>query len=466
MLNLVDSAGDLARRVDRGRRRDRAPRLHRRLGDRDPRPAAAPAHRRGCPTSRCILSRAGHPRAGRRHPPRRARPRPGPAAVRHHAAVIAGRPARAADGRRPGRPPARRGWTGPLDPEDFDGQPVISYHPDQSRYFHELTVRFLANAHPRIEQRVQQILTADPAGRRRPRASRSCRRVRRHLGVAGRGLRTARRHVGGVTRDATRSARSSCTRSGPAAALTDPACAESSTSCSRSPIHLDDASAEHRQMQNRCLDRHRSSVPSVGAALAPRRRTPRDRLQPDRPRRPAQDRTALLPGHALPPRPVASTRRATASTSPGSPSTRSPASSPRAGTGEGFSLTAEETDRVVRVRGRRRWPAPCRCSRPPPAAPPTPSRRPRPPRPPAPTACCSCRPTSPRPVRPAWSSTSRAVCRGHRPRCRRLQPRQRRAPRRGRRDARRPQPDADRLQGRRRQHRADDPHLRPGRATG
>ena len=35
--------------------------------------------------------------------------------------------------------------------------------------------------------------------------------------------------------------------------------------------------------------------------------------------------------------------------------------------------------------------------------------------------------------------------------------------RRGRRDARRPQPDPDRVQGRRRQHRADDPHLRPGR---
>lgn len=30
----------------------------------------------------------------------------------------------------------------------------------QSRYFHELTVRFLTNAHPRIEQQVHQILTA------------------------------------------------------------------------------------------------------------------------------------------------------------------------------------------------------------------------------------------------------------------------------------------------------------------
>jgi DNA-binding transcriptional LysR family regulator len=50
--------------------------------------------------------------------------------------------------------------TTPLTPTDFDGQAVISYHPQQSRYFHELTVRFLASAHPRIEQRVQQVLTA------------------------------------------------------------------------------------------------------------------------------------------------------------------------------------------------------------------------------------------------------------------------------------------------------------------
>ena len=49
---------------------------------------------------------------------------------------------------------------GPLGPEDFDGVPVISYHPVQARYFHELTVRFLANGHPRVEQHVQQILTA------------------------------------------------------------------------------------------------------------------------------------------------------------------------------------------------------------------------------------------------------------------------------------------------------------------
>lgn len=47
----------------------------------------------------------------------------------------------------------------PLTPADFAGEHVISYSPTQARYFHELTVRFLADAHPRIEQRVQQILT-------------------------------------------------------------------------------------------------------------------------------------------------------------------------------------------------------------------------------------------------------------------------------------------------------------------
>jgi len=48
----------------------------------------------------------------------------------------------------------------PLTPQDFEGQAVIGYHPQQSRYFHELSVRFLANAHPRVEQRVHQVLTA------------------------------------------------------------------------------------------------------------------------------------------------------------------------------------------------------------------------------------------------------------------------------------------------------------------
>jgi len=47
-----------------------------------------------------------------------------------------------------------------LTPTDFEGQPVIGYHPQQSRYFHELSVRFLTNAHPRVEQRVHQVLTA------------------------------------------------------------------------------------------------------------------------------------------------------------------------------------------------------------------------------------------------------------------------------------------------------------------
>lgn len=47
----------------------------------------------------------------------------------------------------------------PLRPLDFEGQRVIGYHPQQSRYFHELAVRFLTNAHPRVEQRVHQVLT-------------------------------------------------------------------------------------------------------------------------------------------------------------------------------------------------------------------------------------------------------------------------------------------------------------------
>lgn len=51
-------------------------------------------------------------------------------------------------------------FTAPLTPADFAGQPVIGYHPQQSRYFHELSARFLANAHPRVEQRVHQVLTA------------------------------------------------------------------------------------------------------------------------------------------------------------------------------------------------------------------------------------------------------------------------------------------------------------------
>ena len=48
----------------------------------------------------------------------------------------------------------------PLTSDDFEGETVIGYNPDQSRYFHELSVRFFANAHPRIDQRVHQVLTA------------------------------------------------------------------------------------------------------------------------------------------------------------------------------------------------------------------------------------------------------------------------------------------------------------------
>ncbi len=47
-----------------------------------------------------------------------------------------------------------------LSPSDFEGEAVIGFHPQQARYFHELLVRFLANAHARVEQRVQQVLTA------------------------------------------------------------------------------------------------------------------------------------------------------------------------------------------------------------------------------------------------------------------------------------------------------------------
>ncbi|TWD75296.1 DNA-binding transcriptional LysR family regulator [Kribbella amoyensis] len=47
----------------------------------------------------------------------------------------------------------------PLRPSDFSNERVISYSPTQARYFHELTVRFLTNAHPRIDEQVQQILT-------------------------------------------------------------------------------------------------------------------------------------------------------------------------------------------------------------------------------------------------------------------------------------------------------------------
>ncbi|WP_433160464.1 LysR family transcriptional regulator [Kribbella sp. CA-247076] len=72
----------------------------------------------------------------------------------------------------------------PLTPADLAGEPVISYSPDQARYFHELTIRFFAEARPRIEQRVQQILTVTllvAAGRGVALVPASA----RHLGVEG-----------------------------------------------------------------------------------------------------------------------------------------------------------------------------------------------------------------------------------------------------------------------------------------
>lgn len=47
----------------------------------------------------------------------------------------------------------------PLTPGDFSNESIIGYNPVQSRYFHELSVRFLTNAHPRVEQQVHQVLT-------------------------------------------------------------------------------------------------------------------------------------------------------------------------------------------------------------------------------------------------------------------------------------------------------------------
>ncbi len=105
LLNLVDTAGDLARRVDAGAAGRRPPRLHRGLGHLDPGSTAAAADGRAAGRGGAALG-AGHERPGRRHPPRRARHRPGPPAVRHGAAVVPGHPARAADGRRARGPSA------------------------------------------------------------------------------------------------------------------------------------------------------------------------------------------------------------------------------------------------------------------------------------------------------------------------------------------------------------------------
>jgi DNA-binding transcriptional LysR family regulator len=72
----------------------------------------------------------------------------------------------------------------PLSPADFADEQVIGYSPSQARYFHDLTVRFLADSHPRTEQRVQQILTVIllvAAGRGVALVPASA----RHLGVEG-----------------------------------------------------------------------------------------------------------------------------------------------------------------------------------------------------------------------------------------------------------------------------------------
>lgn len=81
-----------------------------------------------------------------------------------------------------GHPLSRLGR--PLVSTDFDGVPVIAYDPVQSRYFHELAVHVLLNAHPRVEQQVHQVLTAMllvAAGRGVALAPASA----RHLGIAG-----------------------------------------------------------------------------------------------------------------------------------------------------------------------------------------------------------------------------------------------------------------------------------------
>ncbi len=68
--------------------------------------------------------------------------------------------ARAAAGRRRPRPPAGLAPGGRSAPEDFDGEPVIGYHPTSARYFYELTVRFLVIGHSRVVHTCSQILTA------------------------------------------------------------------------------------------------------------------------------------------------------------------------------------------------------------------------------------------------------------------------------------------------------------------
>ena len=141
LLNLVDSAGDLARRVDAGAAGRRAPRLHRRLGHLDPGPAAATTDRE-LPDVEVLLServtgaqvdgiRRGELDIGLARPPFDTALLSSRVILREPlmAVVPAGHPLARLDR--------------PLTPHGLRGQPVIGYHPQQSRYFHELSVRFL-----------------------------------------------------------------------------------------------------------------------------------------------------------------------------------------------------------------------------------------------------------------------------------------------------------------------------------
>ena len=107
----------------------------------------------------------------------------------------------------------------------------------------------------------------------------------------------------------------------------------------------------------------------------------------------AQGRTAVLPRHRVRPGPALRRGAPTASTWPGRPAYAVAGLFAAGGTGEGFSLTPEETATVVaagrgggrrpgpRARLRRRHHRPGR------------AQRRRTPTPPAPRACCCCRPT-------------------------------------------------------------------------
>ena len=348
---------------------------------------------------------------------------------------------------------------------------MIGYHPEQSRYFHELSVRFLANAHPRIEQRVHQVLTAillvaadrglalapasatslaDRRGglqgararrrrhqaRRRPRAAR---RAARHLGARRRHPRrtpgAGRRHVG-----------------------------------RRVSRHVVDALGRITGYKIG-LGQASSQLPSVrrpatppGASATTDRRTPRDRVQPDRPGRPAQERPALVPGHPL--RPTTSQFDEAAYREHLAWLAELPRRRPvrRRRHGRGLLAHARRRPTASSAPPSTRSPAPCPSSRPPPAAPPTPSPRPRPRRPPAPTASCSCRRTSPRPSQAGLVEHVSAVCRATGlgvivySRANAVLRRRRRRRRLADRN-----PNLIGFKDGVGEHRADDPHLRPGR---